>query len=110
VTGREARKVHLLLCLVGPIFFNLHLPSSNHSLADQLAQNQKPENVAHALLFENALAVDLQFPEQLRTIGFGANTDVTVQNQLRAADNGVPDFQYLPIFLSSSSYYSFPHT
>jgi hypothetical protein len=92
VTGREARKVHPFSCLVGHIPLSA-LPSSNRSLADQLAQNQKPENVAHALLFENARAVDLQFPEQLRTIGFGANTDVTVQNQLRAADNGVPDFQ-----------------
>lgn len=59
--------------------------------ADQMAQVGRPENILHALLFEGARAVDTQFPESLRTIP-GANVDITVQNQLRAADNGIPDY------------------
>lgn len=59
--------------------------------ADQMAQVGVPENILHALMFEGARAVDLQFPESLRTIP-GANADITVQNQLRAAENGIPDY------------------
>jgi hypothetical protein len=61
--------------------------------ADQMAENGTPENVLHALLFQGARAIDFQFPESLRSIGFGANVDVIVQNQMRAADNGIPDYQ-----------------
>lgn len=60
--------------------------------ADQMAENGTPENVLHALLFQGARAIDFQFPESLRSIGFGANVDVVVQNQMRAADNGIPDY------------------
>lgn len=59
--------------------------------ADQMAQVGTPENILHAVMFEGARAVDLQFPESLRTIP-GANADITVQNQLRAAENGIPDY------------------
>lgn len=61
--------------------------------ADQMAENGKPENVLHAIMFQGARDIDFQFPESLRSIGFGANVDVIVQNQMRAADNGIPDYQ-----------------
>lgn len=59
--------------------------------ADQIAQVGVPENILHALLFENSRAIDPQFPESLRTIR-GANADIIVQNQVRAAENGIPDY------------------
>jgi hypothetical protein len=59
--------------------------------ADQMAQTGVPENILHAILYEGARAVDFQFPETLRTIP-GANADITAQNQLRAAENGIPDY------------------
>lgn len=59
--------------------------------ADQLAQVGVPENVLHALLFETSRAVDVQFPESLRSIR-GANTDIIVQNQVRASENGIPSY------------------
>jgi len=63
--------------------------------ADQLAQVGRPENVIHALLFEPARRVDPQFPETLRTIPSPAFVDVIVQNQVRAAENGIPPYHYI---------------
>lgn len=59
--------------------------------ADQMAQVGTPENVLHAILFEGARKIDVQFPESLRSIR-GANTDIIVQNQVRASENGIPDY------------------
>jgi len=59
--------------------------------ADQVANNGIPENVLHSTLFTPANRVDPQFPESLRSIR-GAWTDIIVQNQMRAADNGVPGY------------------
>jgi len=59
--------------------------------ADHIAQVGKPSNVFHAMLFKKSGAVDPQFPESLRTVR-GANIDTIANNQLRAADNGIPDY------------------
>lgn len=59
--------------------------------ADQLAQVGVVENVLHSLLYEKSRAIDPQFPESLRSIR-GANTDIIVQNQVRASENGIPSY------------------
>lgn len=58
---------------------------------DQIAQVGTAENILHALLFTNGSKVDVQFPESLRTIR-GAVSDIIVQNQMRAAEHGLPGY------------------
>lgn len=59
--------------------------------ADQIALVGEPENILHAALFTKGAKIDVQFPDSLRTIR-GANTDIIVQNQMRAAENGIPGY------------------
>jgi hypothetical protein len=59
--------------------------------ADQMAQVGTPENILHALLYTTGGKVDVQFPESLRTLR-GAVSDVIAQNQMRAAENGLPGY------------------
>lgn len=62
--------------------------------ADQIAQVGAPENILHALLYVKGSKVDVQFPESLRTIR-GANSDIIVQNQMRAAEHGIPGYNHI---------------
>jgi len=62
--------------------------------ADQIAMAGVPENIIHALLFTKGSKIDVQFPESLRTIR-GANTDIIVQNNMRAAEHGIPGYNYI---------------
>lgn len=59
--------------------------------ADQIAQAGNPENILHPMLYLLGGKIDVQFPESLRTIR-GANTDIIVQNQMRAAEHGLPGY------------------
>jgi hypothetical protein len=62
--------------------------------ADQIALVGKPENILHALLFIKGAKIDVMFPESLRTIR-GANSDIIVQNQMRAAEHGIPGYNHI---------------
>jgi len=75
----------------------------NQMPADHIAQVGKPSNVLHAMLFQKSGKIDVQFPESLRTVR-GANIDTIANNQLRAADNGVPDYHTV-----RKLYYGGPH-
>lgn len=71
-------------------------PRSGQSFAaqmhtDQIAQVGKAEHILHALIFQEGSAIDVQFPASLRTIR-GANSDIIVQNQMRAAEHGIPGY------------------
>jgi hypothetical protein len=86
-------------CMYGPFNSTRDGPRSGQSFAsqmgaDQIAQAGVPENILHALLFIKGGAIDVQFPESLRTIR-GANTDIIVQNQMRAAEHGIPGYNHI---------------
>ena len=58
---------------------------------DQIALVGKAEHIIHGMAFQKGSKVDVQFPESLRTIR-GANSDIIVQNQMRAAEHGIPGY------------------